>query len=85
MSIKPPSGTLIRSVSEKAEKEFQSFELVVSKRDKPLPVEFDGRIVWKGLLSKIRNQGMCGSCYSVSAVTTLKDRYAIQSLGQLND
>ena len=27
---------------------------------KNLPREFDGRLVWKGYLSPIRNQGKCG-------------------------
>lgn len=42
-----------------------------------VPINFDGRIVWKPYLSTIKNQGRCGACYMFSAVSTLEDRFAI--------
>lgn len=49
----------------------------------PIPKNFDGRVVWKDFLSPIKNQGLCGACYSYSVVGMLADRYAIQTLGQV--
>ena len=44
-----------------------------------LPLEFDGKVVWKGYLSEIRNQGKCGSCWAWASVSSLEDRLALRT------
>jgi len=48
-----------------------------------LPETFNGPIIWKYFLSKIRNQGTCGSCWAWATSTTLADRFALLSLNKL--
>jgi cathepsin B len=48
-----------------------------------IPYCFDGRIIWKTMLSPIFNQESCGSCYAYSTVTCLADKYCIQTVGQV--
>ena len=48
------------------------------------PNEFDGRVVWKGLLNKPRNQGTCGSCWAFVSTGVLADCFNIQSMGMIN-
>ena len=52
--------------------------------DLVLPNAFDGRDVWKGLLTKPFNQGACQACWAFAAASSLSDRFNIQSLGQLH-
>jgi len=49
-----------------------------------LPVEFDGRKVWKGLLAKVIDQGSCGSCWAFASTQCLQDRFRIQSRGVID-
>ena len=44
---------------------------------------FDGRNVWKNLITPPLNQGNCGSCWAFAATSTLADRFSIQSQGKL--
>lgn len=46
-----------------------------------IPDSFDGRTVWKDLLTPVLNQGSCGSCWAFASVGVLADRFNIQSLG----
>jgi cathepsin B len=46
-----------------------------------LPVEFEGKKVWKKYLSEILDQKECGSCWAFAAASALSDRFNIQSLG----
>ncbi len=48
-----------------------------------IPRVFDGRIVWKNYLSKIGNQGKCGSCWAWASSSALADRFAIMSQGKI--
>ena len=48
-----------------------------------LPENFNGPIIWKHFLSKIKNQGTCGSCWAWATSTTLADRFALMSLNKL--
>jgi hypothetical protein len=48
------------------------------------PDEFDGSVVWSDLLSPIKNQGLCGSCWAFASTSTLADRFNIQSMGLLH-
>ena len=42
-----------------------------------IPVSFDGRKVWAGLLTPIVNQKKCASCYAIANVSALNDRMNI--------
>jgi cathepsin B len=48
------------------------------------PESFDGRIVWKGLLGEVSNQGSCGSCWAFASTDALEQRFNIQSRGLMN-
>ena len=42
-----------------------------------LPTSFDGPKIWMHFLSKIRNQGKCGSCWAWASVSALADRFSL--------
>jgi cathepsin B len=45
--------------------------------DDTIPVDFDARTKWRGLIHPIRDQQQCGSCWAFSAAEVLSDRVAI--------
>ncbi|XP_075215934.1 cathepsin B-like cysteine proteinase 4 [Lycorma delicatula] len=52
-----------------------------------IPENFDARAQWtncKSTISKIRNQGHCGSCWAVAAASTMTDRLCIKNNGTTN-
>jgi hypothetical protein len=49
-----------------------------------VPDEFDGRVVWKGLLMPVINQGSCGACWAFASTSSLANRFNIQSMGLMN-
>lgn len=53
------------------------------KHTKP-PRDFDARSKWNHCrsLNEIRDQGACGSCWAVAAVSTMTDRLCIQTKGR---
>lgn len=42
-----------------------------------VPLEFDARTQWEGLIHPIRDQQQCGSCWAFSAAEVLSDRVAV--------
>jgi hypothetical protein len=48
-----------------------------------LPTNLDGRIIWKGYLPDIMNQGICGGCAMYALSYVLAARFAIMTLGQI--
>lgn len=69
----------------KAKKQSLKFRSVRRvKRIPDLPDVFDGRDTWRDFLSPIRDQGQCGNCWAIATTSVLSDRYAIQSLNQIN-
>lgn len=75
-------GTILRN-NPKVEAVAKQFKTASVLKYANLPKNFDGRIVWKGLLSAVRDQGQCGNCYAFSINSQLADRFAIFSLGQI--
>ncbi|KAK2143035.1 hypothetical protein LSH36_885g00059 [Paralvinella palmiformis] len=51
-----------------------------------IPKSFDARKKWKNCptIKEIRDQGSCGSCWAVAAVTAFSDRICIQSHSRKN-
>ena len=44
-----------------------------------IPKSFNGPSVWKDYLTKIRNQGKCGSCWAWATVSVLGDRFNLMT------
>ncbi|GFO41477.1 tubulointerstitial nephritis antigen [Plakobranchus ocellatus] len=49
--------------------------------DVTLPLRFDAREKWPGLLLPIQDQGNCGSSWAHSSIAVASDRFAIESKG----
>lgn len=78
-----PTFTMLRDSSKEAEIEFDKLPKARGTRPFICPDIFDGRKAWKGLLTPIRNQGRCGSCWAFATTSVLADRFNIQSMGLL--
>lgn len=82
--VQRPTLTFLRNASPRSVKEFSSMPKAIIYRRYELPNSFDGRTVWKGLLSPVKNQARCGSCWAFASTTTLADRFNIQSVGKMH-
>lgn len=49
-----------------------------------LPLEFDGKKIWNKILSPVKNQENCGSCWAFATTSVLADKFNIQSNGKYN-
>lgn len=80
-----PLKTYLRSDSEKYSKQY---EKILKTTDMPrnikIPNSFDGREVWDGLLSPVKNQGSCSACWAFATVSSLADRFNIISMGLMH-
>lgn len=78
-----PTDTLVRSQNPNWEQDdlpmIKSVDTIRPNID--LPKSFDGREVWKGLITPPKNQGTCGSCWAFASTGVLADRFNIQSMG----
>jgi cathepsin B len=79
-----PTYTFLRSSTDQALQEYDSLPKAIGKRPFTVPDRFDGRETWKGLLTRVRDQGRCGSCWAFATTSALADRFNIQSMGQLH-
>jgi len=79
-------GTVLRTSDPKVEavaKQFRTIRKPTATQAKALPASFDGRVSWKGLLCPVLDQGSCGDCWAHGCSSSLADRFAILSLGQI--
>lgn len=81
---KKPTQTILRSDNENTNEQFIKAYKVKSQKQIPIPNIFDGRKVWKNLLTPVMNQGTCGSCWAFASTSSLANRFNIQSIGLIN-
>jgi cathepsin B len=88
-----PTNTILRNDSASAQKKYSKlipgpqqniYKIVTFTDSFQVPESFDGRVVWKGLLSDVVDQLECGSCWAFAAVTSLADRFNIHSEGRIH-
>ena len=83
--IKRPTKTILPSDDKTINDKYANVSKIwniVTKN--PAPDTFDGRVVWKGSLGPVQDQGSCGSCWAFATTSTLADRFNIQSVGLMN-
>ena len=57
----------------------------VHTTDIAVPSSFDARDKWPGLISGIKDQGVCGSCWAFATSAVLTDRLRIKTNGAFSD
>jgi cathepsin B len=79
-----PTNTFVRSYNPTTEKDHKELLKEYIKYNIDVPDNFNGREVWKELITHPKNQGFCGSCWAFASVSCLSDRFNIQSMGLMN-
>jgi hypothetical protein len=79
-----PTNTVLRGESTYVEQQYASMPKAYPQRNIPIPDSFDGRKVWKGLITPVMDQGTCGSCWAFASTATLADRFNVQSMGLMH-
>lgn len=87
----PSFGTEIRPLQMKlgaaplghGEQRAQTFLSLRAIHHASLPRDFDSRARWQKCpsIGIVRNQGGCGSCWAISAISVLADRFCITAMG----
>lgn len=80
---KNPTNTILRNQNKQLNQQYINITQNLPKRIEKLPSVFDGRKIWKHLLSPITNQGNCGACWAFASTSMLADRFNIQSNGKI--
>ena len=82
---KRPTHTILRDFSKKTQDRYNQLKVIQpAKHSYILPEKFDGRIVWKGMLAPVLDQGSCGACWAIATVNTLSSKFNIQTEGEYN-
>ena len=91
MSISNKEGSIIKAFGTVLRDNIEINKLALTFKTIPkttgkkvLPINFDGREVWREYLSPIKDQGNCGSCWANSSTSVLADRFALQSSNQVH-
>jgi len=58
-----PLNTYLRDENLGFENEYAQVKKYFPVRKIAIPNSFDGREIWRGLLTPVMNQGSCGSCW----------------------
>lgn len=59
-----PLTTYLRNENTQIENEYKQLKKYYQSGKVSVPSTFNGRDVWRGLLTPVLNQGSCGSCWS---------------------
>lgn len=78
-----PTLTILKSSSIQATNLYNTSPKDYPELSISLPTNFDGKEVWKSFITKPKNQGSCGSCWSFASTSCLADRFNIHTYGKI--